>query len=201
MNNFYKIISLIFQPLLMPTYGMILMMNMDIFYSLPLVWRWVAIVGTFLFTAVMPATPILIMIRKGEISDLFISKREDRTMPYLFSLLAYVFWSLFMSRTLQFPNFIVAMGFGSAFSIFIIVLINLKWKISAHLAGIGGLTGSIIGISYRMAINPIWLIIIVLTITALVAISRIGLKAHTPAQTLAGFVIGLLSVFLPCLFF
>ena len=201
MNNFYKIISLIFQPLLMPTYGMILMMNMDIFYSLPLVWRCVAIVGTFLFTAVMPATPILIMIRKGEISDLFISKREDRTMPYLFSLLAYVFWSLFMSRTLQFPNFIVAMGFGSAFSIFIIVLINLKWKISAHLAGIGGLTGSIIGISYRMAINPIWLIIIVLTITALVAISRIGLKAHTPAQTLAGFVIGLLSVFLPCLFF
>ena len=201
MNNFYKIISLIFQPLLMPTYGMILMMNMDIFYSLPLVWRWVAIVGTFLFTAVMPATPILIMIRKGEISDLFISKREDRTMPYLFSLLAYVFWSLFMSRTLQFPNFIVAMGFGSAFSIFIIVLINLKWKISAHLAGIGGLAGSIIGISYRMAINPIWLIIIVLTITALVAISRIGLKAHTPAQTLAGFVIGLLSVFLPCLFF
>ena len=201
MNNFYKIISLIFQPLLMPTYGMILMMNMDIFYSLPLVWRWVAIIGTFLFTAVMPATPILIMIRKGEISDLFISKREDRTMPYLFSLLAYVFWSLFMSRTLQFPNFIVAMGFGSAFSIFIIVLINLKWKISAHLAGIGGLTGSIIGISYRMAINPIWLIIIVLTITALVAISRIGLKAHTPAQTLAGFVIGLLSVFLPCLFF
>jgi membrane-associated phospholipid phosphatase len=201
MNNFYKIISLIFQPLLMPTYGMILMMNMDIFYSLPLVWRWVAIIGTFLFTAVMPATPILIMIRKGEISDLFISKREDRTMPYLFSLLAYVFWSLFMSRTLQFPNFIVAMGFGSAFSIFIIVLINLKWKISAHLAGIGGLAGSIIGISYRMAINPIWLIIIVLTITALVAISRIGLKAHTPAQTLAGFVIGLLSVFLPCLFF
>jgi membrane-associated phospholipid phosphatase len=201
MNNFYKIISLIFQPLLMPTYGMILMMNMDIFYSLPLVWRWVAIIGTFLFTAVMPATPILIMIRKGEISDLFISKREDRTMPYLFSLLAYVFWSLFMSRTLQFPNFIVAMGFGSAFSIFIIVLINLKWKISAHLAGIGGLAGSIIGISYRMAINPIWLIIIVLTITALVAISRIGLKAHTPAQTFAGFVIGLLSVFLPCLFF
>lgn len=201
MNNFYKIISLIFQPLLMPTYGMILMMNMDIFYSLPLVWRWVAIIGTFLFTAVMPATPILIMIRKGEISDLFISKREDRTMPYLFSLLAYVFWSLFMSRTLQFPNFIVAMGFGSAVSIFIIVLINLKWKISAHLAGIGGLTGSIIGISYRMAINPIWLIITVLTISTLVAISRIGLKAHTPAQTLAGFVIGLLSVFLPCLFF
>jgi membrane-associated phospholipid phosphatase len=106
-----------------------------------------------------------------------------------------------MWRTMQFPLFIVAMGVGSAISIFIIVFINLKWKISAHTAGIGGLAGAIFGVSYRLAINPLWFLVVILSISALVAISRIGLRAHTPGQTLAGFVVGFLTVFLPCLYF
>jgi hypothetical protein len=108
-------------------------MNMDIFMPMPAIWRWVAIIGTLLFTGILPAVPIWLMIKRGEIKDIFISRKEERTMPYLFSFMAYVFWSLFMWRTLQFPMFIVAMGIGSALSIFIVVFINMKWKISAHL--------------------------------------------------------------------
>jgi len=201
MKTVYKIISLVFQPLLMPTYGIMMLMNMDVFSPLPLLWRLIAIVGTFLFTGILPAVPVLLMMRRGEVHDIFISKREERTMPYLFSFLAYVFWAMFMWRTMQFPIFIVAMGIGSAASIFIIVLINLRWKISAHLAGIGGLTGAIFGVCYRLAINPVWIFIIVLFVSALVALSRIGLKAHTPGQTLAGFVVGFLTIFLPCILF
>ncbi len=201
MKLFFKTISIIFQPLLMPTYGILLLMNMDVFSPLPLMWKWIAIIGTFLFTGILPALPIWLMIRKGDVNDIFISKREERTMPYLFSFMAYAFWVLFMWRTLQFPIFIVAMGVGSTVSIFIIVMINLKWKISAHLAGIGGLTGSIFGVCYRMAINPVWLFTIILAISALVAISRIELKAHTPGQTLAGFTVGFFAVFLPSIYF
>lgn len=201
MKTFYKAVSIIFQPLLMPTYGMILLTNMDIFSVLPLMWRLITIVGTFLFTGILPMVPILIMIKKGEIHDMFISNKEERTMPYLFSFLAYVFWVLFMWRTLQFPLFIVAMGMGSALSIFIIVFINLKWKISAHLSGMGGLTGAIFGVCYRCAINPVWLFALILIISALVALSRMELKAHTPGQVLAGFVVGFVTVFTPCLLF
>ncbi|HZK69055.1 MAG TPA: hypothetical protein VFC36_05605 [Paludibacter sp.] len=201
MKTFYKIITLIFQPLLMPTFGMMILMNMTFFVGLPTLWRWIAIIGTFIFTAVLPAIPILVMLRKGEINDLFISKKEERTMPYLFSFLAYVFWSMFMWRTLQFPMFIVAMGIGSAISIITITVINLKWKISAHLGGIGGLTGAVFGVCYRMAINPLLFLTVILAISALVALARMELKAHTPNQVLAGFVVGFLAVFLPCIFF
>lgn len=176
-------------------------MNMDVFTMLPVLWRWVAIVGTFVFTGLLPAIPIYLLMRKGEVQDLFISKKEERTMPYLFSFMAYVFWALFMWRTLQFPTFIVAMGMGSALSIFVIIFINIKWKISAHLTGVGGLTGAIFGVCYRTAINPVWLFAIILAVSALVALSRIELKAHTPAQTLAGFVVGFVMVFTPCFLF
>ena len=201
MKTFYKAITLIFQPLLMPTFGMMILMNMTFFVGLPPLWRWISIIGTFIFTAVLPAIPILVMLRKGEINDLFISKKEQRTMPYLISFLAYVFWSMFMWRTLQFPIFIVAMGIGSAVSIITITVINLKWKISAHLGGVGGLTGAVFGVCYRMAINPLMFLIVILAISALVALARMELKAHTPGQVLAGFVVGFLAVFLPCIFF
>jgi hypothetical protein len=201
MRTFFKAVSLVFQPLLMPTFAMLLLMNMDIFMPMPAIWRWIAIIGTLIFTGILPALPMWLMMKRGEINDLFISKKEERTMPYLFSLLAYVFWSLFMWRTLQFPLFIVAMGMGSALSIFIIVLINLKWKISAHMAGLGGFCGSVFGVCFRTAINPVWLLGIILGISALVALARIELKAHTPGQTLAGFAVGFATVFMPCFFF
>lgn len=201
MKAFYNFISIVFQPLLVPTMGMIMLMNMDVFSGFPLYWKWIAVIGTFVFTALFPALPILFLIKKGEVHDVFISKREERTVPYLFSLLAYVFWALFMWRTLQFPLFIVSMGIGSAISIFVILLINIKWKISAHVAGMGGITGAIFGVSYRLAVNPIWLFVLILTVSTIVAISRIELKAHTPAQTLAGFIVGFIAVFVPCFFF
>jgi membrane-associated phospholipid phosphatase len=201
MKRFHKTISLVFQPLLMPTYAMILLMNMNIFLLLPIRWRLIAIVGTFIFTGFLPALPIWLMMKRGEVKDLFISKREERTMPYLFSLMAYFFWALFMWRTLQFPLFIVAMGMGSSVSILIIVLINLKWKISAHAAGIGGLSGAIFGVCYRTAINPLWLLVLVLFISGVVSLSRLELKAHTPGQVLAGYVVGFILVFTPCFFF
>lgn len=201
MKTFYKIISLVFQPLFIPTLGIILLINMDVFSALPVIWRWVAVVGTFVFTGLLPALPILLMMRRGEVSNLFISKREERTMPYLFSFLAYVFWAVFLWRTMQFPLFIVAMGIGSAVSIIIIVLINTKWKISAHVSAMGGLAGAVFGVCYRIGVNPVWVFILVLSVSALVALSRIELKAHTPGQTLAGFVLGFLTIFVPCLIF
>ena len=201
MKRIHQIISLVFQPLLMPTYAMLLLMNMDIFILLPLRWRLIAIIGTFIFTGILPALPIWLMMKRGDVNDLFISKREERTMPYLFSFMAYVFWALFMWRTLQFPMFIVAMGMGSAVSIFIIVFINLKWKISAHAAGMGGLCGSVFGVCYRTAINPVWFFAVILLISGLVALSRLELKAHTPGQVLAGFVVGFIMVFTPGLLF
>ena len=183
----------------MPTYGMAMLINLDIFDVIPFIWRLIAIVGTFIFTGLMPAAPILLMMRKGEVSDLFISKREQRTMPYLFSFLSYAFWTLFLLRVLKLPMFMVAIGIGTTLSILIITLINLKWKISAHLSGIGGLTGGVFGVCYRMAYNPVWLFVLILAISALVAIARMELKAHTPFQTLAGFTLGFLTVFIPCM--
>ena len=201
MNTFLKIISFVFQPLLMPLYGIIILLQTPVFQLLGTNYHIVAIAGTVLFTIILPALPILMMMRKGQIQDIFISKREERTIPYLFSLLAYVFWVLFLWRNLNFPMNLLIYPIGCVASILAMMLINLKWKISAHLVGVGGLVGGIIGVSYQMGVNPVGFIIVALLISGLVAISRIYLKAHTIGQVISGFILGFLFVFVPGLFF
>lgn len=197
MLKFHKVVSFVLQPLLMPTFGIIMLVLSPLGMYFHSTWKWFAVGGTFLFTALMPAAPILIMLRSGQIRDLYISKKEQRTMPYLFSLIAYFFWTLFMWRILKMPLFLVTMGIGSTVSLIVITVINTRWKISAHLSGIGGLTGGVFAYSYFLGINPLGLLITMLVLSALTALSRIELKAHTPAQTLAGFTVGFIAVFLP----
>ena len=197
MKTFLKIITYIFQPLLMATFGMILLMQLPLFQLFPTSYRIFAILGTVLFTCILPVLTITFMMKNRQISDVFISKREERTMPYLFSLLAYIFWVLFLWRTLQFPMEFVLLAIGSVLSVVLMVFINLKWKISAHTAGMGGLVGGIFGVAYVAAINPVWTIVAAIIISGLVAISRILLKAHTLSQVIGGFILGFLCVFIP----
>ncbi len=196
MRTFLKIISYVFQPLLMPTFGMILLMQIPLFQIFPFIYRLIAVVGTFLFTGIFPALPIFLMMKRGQVKDLFISRREERTMPYLFSFLAYVFWVLFIWRTLQFPMGLVAIAIGVVVTLILMTFVNLKWKISAHTAGMGGFVGSIIAVSYSVGINPLGLIILSFLASGLVAISRIYLKAHTLWQAIAGFFLGVCCVIL-----
>lgn len=95
------------------------------------------------------------------------------------------------------PLFLVFMGLGSTLSILVITLINTRWKISAHLSGVGGLAGGVFAYAYIMCINPLGLLVLMVLLSGLTALSRIELKAHTPGQTLAGFTVGFFMVFLP----
>ncbi|NDV47808.1 PAP2 family protein [Paludibacter sp. 221] len=198
---FWNIISYLFIPLLMPTYGMTFLFQLSDFSFLPSSFKWITIGGTILFTVVLPLIPILMLRRKGEISDVFISNREQRVMPYLFSFLSYAFWVYFLWQTLEMPLYVVGLGVGSVISLFIIVLINLKWKISAHMTGIGGFVGGVFGLCYRAGVNPVWFFVLIIFFSILLGLARIETKAHTPTQVLAGFIVGFLSVFLCCLFF
>ncbi len=188
-------------PLLMPLYGVLFLFQLDNFSYLPLFFKGVTVGGTVFFTIILPLVPLLILRRSGQISDIFISCRKQRSIPYVFSLMAYALWTYFFWHTLQMPLYIVGMAAGACLSIALLACINLKWKISAHMAGIGGFVGSVFGLCYRVASNPVGFIVILPFFVVLLGLARIELKAHTPTQVLAGFVVGFLSIFVCCLSF
>ena len=87
-NILAHILSLVFYPLFVPTYGIALFCYA---FQCPMVWSAVAIIGTVLLTCVLPMTAIGIMIHKGKVKDIQISNAAERTLPYLYSTIGFLF--------------------------------------------------------------------------------------------------------------
>ena len=205
-GKFYNFISIVFMPMVIPLYMVVYLFQLDFFrrnlvahFDSPeqlIVFKWFTIGATVLFTIVLPIIPIFILRKRGEVSDMFISKREQRFIPYLIGFFAYAFWTYFLWHIQKMPPYVVGLAFGSSISVLLVLLINFKWKISAHMAGIGGFVGGVFALSYLAGTNPVWWFIFLIFVSILVGLSRIELKAHTPSQVLAGFALGFLIVFI-----
>lgn len=195
-----KALSIVLYPLFIPTYGIALFCYAFSIHVEPLsiVWTVIAIAGTLLLTCILPLSAILIMVKRGEVSDIQIASAEERTIPYLYTTLGFGFWSYLIIAILKAPLYIDFISIGAVAAIAIVAFINRRWKISAHLTGMGGLFGGIM--TYCLGIGAIptvgtlcfWLLLNLILMYA-----RLRLNAHTGAQVCAGWLLGTACTFLP----
>lgn len=85
-----RMVSWIFSPLLIPAYGTWLAM-----WGSPLAWlpertRWYTVLYTAGITGLLPAIAILIMRLSGAVSSPSLTRRDERTMPYIVAVLCYM---------------------------------------------------------------------------------------------------------------
>lgn len=196
--------SILLHPLLMPMYGMLLLcahiyflqdqQNIQQVFS---IYSGMIILGTFLLTLFIPAGTILLMWKLKHIDSLHIADPKQRTAPYLFTILSYAVWTYFLHAILHLPPVITRIAIGAIIALVAVTIINLWWKISAHLTGIGGLLGGVC--SYALCSSQMLTptMAIILFIALLLMYARIYLDAHTPLQVVCGLLLGLLSTFLP----
>jgi membrane-associated phospholipid phosphatase len=78
------------------------------------------------------------------------------------------------------------------FSIAIVTLITVFWKISAHSVGICGVIGFMFGF-YQKYADPLlfYPILAIILLAGILMSARLYLNAHTPAQVFAGGLLGL----------
>lgn len=78
----------------------------------------------------------------------------------------------------------------------IAIIITLKWKISAHMFGVGGLIGGAMAVSYYVErTNPYYMLMGLFLMAGLVGTSRLLLRRHTLYQVIAGFLLGFMVSF------
>lgn len=196
---FAKAVSIVFYPLFMPTIGMVLLCYAyHQVMELNSAWVTINIVCTFVLTCLLPITAIMILIRKGEVTSIHIDDPKQRTMPYVYASVGFGFWSYLTTAILQAPLCINIVALGATLALFLVLIINHWWKISAHMTGMGGLLGGIL--SYYMYIQtfPSWgSLCIWLALTLVLMYARLWLKAHTPTQVIAGWLLGLSCTLIP----
>jgi membrane-associated phospholipid phosphatase len=188
-----KTISIVFHPLLIPTYGFLLLSNSGAYEAL-LPWDLtkLLLLVVFFTTAVLPALTILLLSFHPKF-DLTMENSNDRVLPLLISSVSYYIGYLIIERISFFPVFnllliaAILIQIGLAF-------ISMRWKISAHTAAIGGLIGGVAGLSFRLYSNPSLTISLMVIIAGLIGTSRLMLEKHTPKQIYAGFMVGFITM-------
>ena len=194
-----QVCSVLLHPLLMPTYGMALFFGalQQIRPELSAAYSIIGMVGTILFTLLIPAGCIIFLWKTKRIDSLHIDNPKQRTSPYIYTIMAYVFWAYFVHQVLHLPILILLIAIGAILALVAVTVINHWWKISAHLTGVGGLLGGICSFSLYYGYLPITLIITTLMCALILMYARLYLNAHTPLQVVCGLLLGLLTTFIP----
>lgn len=198
MRLFSNIISGMFHPLLMITYGVVMALTFTYLAIYPPAIKLLLAGGAFLSTAVVPGLFIYLMVRNGAAVDLELSDRRERVVPYLIFITSIIVCIFYMYKMMV-PFWLLALLAGAGVALLFALLINFYWKISAHTLAIGGLLGGIMGVARIHLINPYGAFMAVILVAGLVGTSRIFLKRHTPMQVYAGFCLGFICTFMASL--
>lgn len=189
--KFAKIISIIFQPLMMPLLTLLIVFNSNTFIAFSIADE----MKTFIyflfiaFTVVLPTMIFLWLIKRGVISSLDMPEASERKIPFLISIVLY-FALYYLLRKLSLPGIVYVLLLGTILSIVICFFITIVWKISIHMIAIGGVIGSLFALSIRLGADFILPIYLVILLAGFVGYARLKLYAHTPAQVYFGFILG-----------
>lgn len=154
----------------------------------PNAWLWGGI--HILLTAALPTLYIVYLYHRGRVSDPHLNVRSERFRPLVAALLTSSL-SLGLLYSISAPRLLVLLAALNLIQLVLFLGITLRWKISAHCTAVASL--AVLGF-YLLGLTCSWL----LAVVPVMAWARIYLGCHTPAQTMAGAILGA-SLWLACL--
>lgn len=192
MKQAAKVISLVLNPFIMPFLGVLMVFKFHDYFSIIYRQDFVStllLVGALL-TIVFPLISIFVLYKSNMVSDLYLSKKEERIIPIIVTLSYYFAYYYFICKIDGLSPSILAGYLGGCVALIISALITPSWKISLHAQGISSLAGMFIGITQMTFVNQPEEIITLIICVGLVGTSRLILHKHTTMQVLAGTAMG-----------
>lgn len=194
-----QIISVVLHPVLLPTLGFFLLLNSGFYFSF-LNWeakRLVLLVVLF-STAILPLLAMSVLTINPRFRLSF-ETGNQRALPLLFSSVFYYVGYMLLNRLNAFHELKIVM-IASVMVILGLLLVSLKWKISSHMAALGGLTGILLALSFRTGIYPVWAIITVIMASGLTGTAQLILEKNKLWHLQAGYAIGFTFLYLTLYF-
>lgn len=194
-----QILSTVLSPLFVPTYVVALSLFFTVLSAVPAPVKWTVTGVCFAITCLVPLLAIIVLQRIGLVKDPGLNERNERLIPYVVSALSYGACAAYL-HTAHAPSWLWLFMVGAAAATVVCATVNLRWKISAHLTAIGGLTA----IAFRIldmhlaapGVNFMLVAMGAVLLAGLLGTARIYLGRHTLWQTLAGMANGFVCVYL-----
>lgn len=191
-----RIVSVLFHPLIIPTLGCYIIFNSGFYIGLlPFKIMQAVYIVVFVLTFMLPALIIPALYLQKYISSFAIDEKKERILPLAIVAVMYSLSYYFMQRS-DFPPILVNFIAGGIVSIVIALLVTLKWKISLHTIGIGGLTALVVYLTISFRLELYTYLIVCVLIAGVTGTARMIAGSHTPAQIYSGFGVGFLSMYI-----
>jgi membrane-associated phospholipid phosphatase len=149
----------------------------------PQAWMWAGIHA--LLAILTPLLYLVWLLHRGQVTDLDVQLREQRMRPLVFTITCVSLAWLVMAIGGA-PAQMVVLAGTLCVQTALILSITTRWKISVHSAAAAGaatLAWSLIGTPMPLLIG-----------VPIVAWSRVRLRRHTVAQTIAGTSLGFITI-------
>lgn len=185
-----KIISHILHPLLIPTVGFLVLFNSGTYLSyLPFNMKaWITSL-VFVCTFFIPLMFILFLRYQEIINHIQMNERKDRYVPIIITFFLFVF-CFYLIRRIDIPSMFYSFMLGGMITLLITFIITIRFKISMHMVGLGGLLALISFISFYLKVNLTFYLILAVLCAGIAGTARLYLKAHTPVEVYSGFIMG-----------
>jgi len=193
MNRISQAISVLFHPLFMPLYATFLLLNSGSYLAdiLPGGLKQFLYAIVFVTTWLLPASTTWLLWQKGWIESPEMHDRSERHIPFLLTMICYS-GGIYLLLQLPVSRIFALSLTGAALAVLLAFLINLRWKISIHMIGIGGLMGLFFGFGAWFHLEVMSALAAMAVAAGTVGTARLLRGAHNPAQVYAGFASGFL---------
>lgn len=189
------VISVVFQPLLMPTlvFGMIFF-GVPQSTTIPEEFKIRLFYLIVLSTLLIPMITIIGLRLSGMVKSLHMPEVKDRTVPFLIVSLYFILTTYFLYQKTEFDPILWNGMAVITFSVIILTIITWFWKMSAHMTGAGGLLAVVLVLGLKFPVFEIlYPLLLTLLLSGAIASSRLYLQAHRPLEIYAGFLMGFLT--------
>jgi len=165
----YEIISLVFYPQVIT---FLVFLVVVLYLSLPLS----SLLVIALFYSIIPVLIIYMMYKLGFVSDIYVSKREQRIIPTTLSVISFLI-GLFLIH----DDFLFKVLLFYTINTVLILLISLKFKISVHVSTtVGAIT--FLFFVFGLLSLPLY------SLGVLISFVRYEMKAHTLSQVISAWI-------------
>lgn len=184
-----RVTSVLFTPFSIPFLSFLVLFLFSYLRIMPTMYKLFVLGIVYCFTILTPTITIFLFRKINGFARQELGERKKRYMPILLTIISYIF-CLMMMYKLNIPWYMTGIIWVALIVSVACMVVNLKWKLSEHMAGIGGVIGGLVSFSALFGYNPVaWLCLFIL-IAGVLGSARIILGHHTLGEVISGFTVG-----------
>lgn len=192
------VLSVVFQPLLIPTlvFGLILYAVPEA-TSIPAEFKDRIFFLIVLSTLLIPMITIIGLRLSGTLKSLHMKEIQDRLIPFSITSAYYLLTVYFLYQKSELDPILWHTLSLITLAVIGLTVITFFWKMSAHMTGAGGLLAVVLVLGYKFHTFPVlYPLILSIFLVGAIGSARLYLGAHKPLEIYVGLFFGFLICFL-----